>query len=451
MDTRQVAPEALPAEALPPFDDAPAAGAHVHAAPATWARAAAARNFIWLMLDKALGIFFGLAVFGLIARSFGSAASGHFAYALALLQSALGLSLVCSAAVLLPRIYRMRNGVAATLANVFIVRMIGSVLAAVGAAMFALIAIADAERLRITLLVLLAVPLIEPFYTAVVYWQSRNDNRRPTLCRAAGLMTRAAVVILAILLGAPLWVVAFAWVMEAAVSATLLYSSVRPLAPLRMFIRRVSVQRSLTYMRFGVRFLLGLWLSNVFLRLDRLVLGGLLPAPEFGVYASAMQLVDVWLQVAYLTGFAIGPVFLYKALASNARWQIWRMAALLAGLGCIGLLGALLFGDLAMQLVFGQKFVAGAPYLIAGTAFGILVFVDQILNVRVTAGNRPLALAVKWAVACLCALAVQAAAYHSVGAYAGPLGLAVGVVCGWLAQWAALWAAPAQDFKRVPA
>src|SRR5262252_4328691 len=259
MDTRQVEPEALPS-----FDFAPAAGAHVHAAPAAWARAAAARNFIWLMLDKALGIFFGLAVFGLIARGFGSTASGHFAYALALLQSALGLSLVCSAAVLLPRVYRMRNGIAAALANVFIVRMIGSVLAAAGAAVFALVAIGDTERLRITLLVLLAVPLIEPFYTAVVYWQSRNDNRQPTLCRAAGLMTRAAVVILAILLGAPLWVVAFAWVLDATVAAVLLYSSVHPLASLRNFAQRVSPLRSLSYMRFGVRFLLGLWLANLF-------------------------------------------------------------------------------------------------------------------------------------------------------------------------------------------
>ncbi|HUL66978.1 MAG TPA: hypothetical protein VLW55_20435 [Burkholderiaceae bacterium] len=445
MDTKQVASEALPA-----LDDTEAEAATVGVTPAT-ARAAATRNFVWLMLDKALGIFFGLAVFGLIARWFGSAASGHFAYALALLQTALGLSLVCSAAVLLPRVYRMRNGIAAALANVFIVRMIGSVLAAAGAAVFSLVAIGDPERLRITLLVLLAVPLIEPFYTAVVYWQSRNDNRHPTLCRAAGLMTRAAVVILAILLGAPLWMVAFAWVMEAAVSATLLYASVRPLASLRIFMRRVSPQRSLTYMRFGVRFLLGLCLSNLFLRLDRLMLGTLLPAPEFGVYASAMQLVDVWLQVAYLTGFAIGPVFLYKALASNDRMQLWRMAAMLAGLGSIGLVGALIFGELAMRLVFGPNFVAGAPYLVAGTAFGVLLFVDQVMNVRVTAGNRPLALAIKWAAACLGAVAVQAAAYHSLGAYAGPLGLAAGIVCGWIAMWAALWAAPAQDFKRVPA
>jgi PST family polysaccharide transporter len=446
METKPTPPAALAA-----FDE-PRASQRRTRSTRMRAQLAAARNFGWLMLDKALAVFFGLAVFGLIARWFGSTASGHFAYALALLQSALGLSLVCSAAVLLPRLYRMRTGVAATLANVFVVRLGGSVLGAIAAALFALVAIEDPVRLHLALIVLLAVPLIEPFYTAVVYWQSRNDNRRPTLCRAAGLIVRAAVVILAIFLGAPLWVVALAWVLEASVLAFLLYSSVRPLATLGVFIQRVTPQRSLTYARYGARFLLGLWLANLFVRLDRLVLGQLLPAPEFGIYASAMQLVDVWLQVAYITSFAIGPAFLYKALASptDSR-QLWRVAAMMGGFGCVGLLGALLFGEMAMRLVFGPQFVPGAPYLVAGTAFGVLLFVDQVVQLRITAGNRPLALTIKWAAGCLGAVAVQAATYHSLGAYAGPTGLAAGVFFGWVATWAALRSTPNQVFKRVPA
>src|SRR5882672_1791829 len=148
METKPAAPAALAA-----FDE-PRASQPRTRSTRMRAQLAAARNFGWLMLDKALAVFFGLAVFGLIARWFGSTASGHFAYALALLQSALGLSLVCSAAVLLPRLYRMRSGAAATLANVFVVRFVGSCLAAVGAAAFALVVIDDPVRLRITLLIL---------------------------------------------------------------------------------------------------------------------------------------------------------------------------------------------------------------------------------------------------------------------------------------------------------
>jgi O-antigen/teichoic acid export membrane protein len=446
MNNKDAAPAGIPAFDEP-LDDSLKMPAQ------TAPRTAALRNFTWLMLDKGLAVFFGLAVFGLIARWFGSTASGHFAYALALLQSALGLSLVCSASALLPRLYRMRNGVAGTLANVFIVRLVGSCVAAIAAAVFAVVVIDDPLRLHIALTVLLAVPLIEPFYTAVVYWQSRNDNRRPTLCRGAGLLTRAAVVILAIFLGAPLWVVAFAWVLEAIVSAILLYSSVRPLASLREFVQRVSPQRSMAYVRYGARFLFGLWLANLFVRLDRLVLGELLPAAEFGVYASAMQLVDVWLQIAYITGFAVGPAFLYKALASGAQpWQLGRVAAMLAGLGLVGLLGALLFGEMAMRIIFGPQFAYGASYLVAGTAFGVLLFLDQIVQLKITAGNRPLALMIKWASACAGAVAVQLTTFHTLGAYAGPTGLAAGVFFGWLGAFVALRATSSnQELKRVTA
>jgi O-antigen/teichoic acid export membrane protein len=447
---RMSASHPLPASA-PPFDDtveteAPSsanddwiestARADANAAPT--ARKTAARNFAWMMLDKSLALFFGLGVFGLIARGFGSTASGHFAYALALLQSALGLSLVCSAAAILPRLCRMKNGVAATLANVFIVRLVGSSLAAAAAAVFALIVISDPVRLKIALIILISVPLIEPFYTAVVYWQSRNDNRRPMLCRAAGLLTRAAVVLLALYLGAPLWIVAFAWVLEACVSAVLLYSTLRPLATLRVFMQRVSAQRSLTYMRFGIRFLAGMWLGSLFLRLDRLVLGELLPAAEFGIYASAMQLVDVWMQIAYLTGFAVGPAFLYKALAAaSVPWQLWRVTAMLAGIGCIGLIGALLLGEFAMALVFGPKYTAGAPYLVAGTATGVLLFADLVVQMNITAGDQPFTLTVKWAAACIGAVVVMASTYRALGAFAGATGLSAGVVCGWIAVWVA--------------
>lgn len=445
MATKPAAPAAVPAFEQRVPGTAPARPAR------TRPRAAALRNFTWLMLDKGLAIVFGLAVFGLIARSFGSAASGHLAYALALLQGALGLSLVCSAAVLVPRLYRMRRSVAGTLANVFVVRLAGSTFAACGAALFALVAIDDPLRLRVALVVLAGVPLIEPFYTAVVYWQSRNDNRRPTLTRAAGLLTRATVVIGAIYLGAPLWVVALAWVLEAAVSATLLYSTVRPLASLRQFARRVSPRRSLGYARFGARFLVGLALAGVFIRLDRLVLGHLLPAQEFGIYASAMQLVDVWLQVASMIGFAVGPAFLYKALAAPTdRWQLWRVTGFLAGLGLAGLLGASLLGEMAIRLVFGAPFAAGAPYLVAGTAFGVLVFIDVVVQMRVTAGNRPLALTIKWTAACLSAVAVQTTTYHSLGAFAGPVGLAAGIVCGWIAVWAALRTSPEPMTRQEP-
>ena len=45
---------------------------------------------------------------------------------------------------------------------------------------------------------------------------------------------------------------------------------------------------------------------------------------------------------------------------------------MLAGLGLVGLLGVLLFGEMGMRIIFGPQFAYGASYLVAGTAFGVL-------------------------------------------------------------------------------
>src|SRR5262249_47910972 len=127
----------------------------------------------------------------------------------------------------------------------------------------------------------------------------------------------------------------------------------------------------------------------------------------------------------------------------------WRATGMLTGIGVLALCGAVLGGDLAMRIVFGPQFVAGAPFLTAGFAFAVLVFADQVVQMKVTSGNRPIALTIKWLAACLGTVAVIASTYHSLGAYAGPAGLAAGIVCGWIGCWAALRASPIEPSKRV--
>ena len=90
-------------------DEAPSSG-----------RSQALRNMAWLLGDKALALLIGLAIFGLIARTMGPVGSGHFAYASAMLQTGLGLSLVCAGVVLLPRFCRMHGALPGAIANVFV-------------------------------------------------------------------------------------------------------------------------------------------------------------------------------------------------------------------------------------------------------------------------------------------------------------------------------------------
>jgi len=397
---------------------------------------AAARNMLWLSVDKAVAVVLGLLVFGLIARILGPEGAGRFSYAVAVLQSTLGMSLVCSAAAVLPRLCRMTDGLACrAVGNVFVVRMGGSVLAALLAAAYVALTVDDPQRRLITLVMLAAVPLIEPFHAFAAYWQSRNDNRPLFVARGGGLLARLLLVLGALWLGAPVWVLALAWVLEAGLAALLQMRGISRARPWPVIVRAVTRLRTRLYFRYAVRFTGGLLLAHLFLRLDRLWLAERMGAQEFGLYATAMQLVEVWLQVALLLGGSIAPAFLYRDLQrSTALRSHVRVIAGFAGLGLAGWLGAFLFGPWLLVTVFGPAFAGSQGYLLAGFGAAVLFFIDQFAQISITATNRPGLLALKWSAACATTAAVLLLATPWLGAFAGPAGLAGGIVAGWLAM-----------------
>jgi PST family polysaccharide transporter len=292
----------------------------------------------------------------------------------------------------------------------------------------------DPVRRSIALAMVASVPLLEPFHVFSSYWISRNSNGRPVTARALGLFARLAVVLVALWAGAPPWVVAMAWLAEAMVTAfaqTAFLSGVRPWATLRAAVR---ARRARPYLRYAVRFAIGLWLSHLFLRLDRLWLAERMDSHAFGLYATAMQLVEVWLQVAMLMAGSMAPAFLYHALRrSDALADHRATLGLLLLIGLAGLAGALLAGRGLLVTVYGPGFAGGYGYLVAGFGAAVLFFVDQFVQISITANNRPGALAAKWGTAVLVALATLVLMTPLLGAYAGPLGLALGLIGGWIA------------------
>lgn len=396
---------------------------------------AAARNMVWLSADKAVAVVLGLLIFGLVARTLGPQGAGWFSYAAAVLQSTLGLSLVCSGAAMMPRLCRMSDGVASrAVANMFAVRLAGSTCAALLAALYVGLAVEDPQRRLVTLVMLAAVPLIEPFQAFATYWQSRNNNRPLFVARTGGLVARLALVLAALWLGASPWVLALAWVLEAAVAALLQMHGIARARAWPVLARAITGWRSRTFFRHAVRFMGGLVLGHLFLRLDRLWLAEHMPMREFGLYATAMQLVEVWLQVGMLIGGSIAPAFLYRELQrSRSLRSHHRVIAGFAALGVAGWLGAWLVGPWLLASVFGPAFAASQGYLLAGFGAAVLFFIDQFVQISITYTNRPGVLALKWATACMAAAAVLLLATPWLGAYAGPAGIATGILAGWLA------------------
>ena len=396
-------------------------------------------NLAWLLGDKLAALLLGLVIQGLIARGYGPSGTGHFAYAMVLLQLALGLSMVCAGVALLPRFCRSTRVTPGALANVFVLRLAASVLAVALMWLFCLATIDDPQRLRVAMVLVATVPLIEPFYLFATYWQSRNHNRPTVMARSLGLVLRTALVALGAWLGVPIWLLALAWIADAAVNAVLQAWQIRPVLAGSAVRRQVRPTRVLPYLRYGLRFVLGLGLLQLFLRIDRLAMAEYLDVHDFGLYAAPMQLVEVWAQIAYLMGSAIAPAYLYKSLRGpGARLAFAKTAGMLAAVGLAGLLGAWLLGAWLLHVVYGPAFDGSHAILVAGAASAVFVFADQTVDLTLMATNHARWLTIKWASACVACALVIGLAYGSLGVLAGPLGIASGLVAGWLAV-AVLW------------
>lgn len=397
-------------------------------------RYAALRNLAWLLGDKALALLLGLAIFGMIARAYGPTGSGHFSYGAAMLQTGLGLAMVCAGVALLPRFCRMDGALPGAVANVFVLRMGASVVAMLVMMLFCALTVEEPQRRQVAIIMLLAVPLIEPFYVIATYWLSRNHNRPTVLARSTGLLVRAAVIGIGLAWGWPIWVLAAAWVLESAVNATLQSWQARTAFAGKALRRLVRPRRVRSYLQFGLRFVLALWLTQLFIRLDRLILAEWMDPHDFGLYAAPMQLVEVWAQVAYLVGSSLATAYLYRRLTGPGRVRALLLtAAAMGSVGLVGLAAAWLGGAWLIQAVFGPAFAGSATFLVAGAAYAVLLFIDNVVDMAITAADQPWRLALKWGCAVVVALLVIWQGFPVLGPMAGPLGLGTGVVCGWLA------------------
>jgi O-antigen/teichoic acid export membrane protein len=130
----------------------------------------------------------------------------------------------------------------------------------------------------------------------------------------------------------------------------------------------------------------------------------------------------------------MAPAFLYQEVRRSTALRDHRPTLLaLAGLGLAGLAAAALFGHWVLVLVFGKAFAPAYGVLVAGCGAAVLFFIDQWVQISITANNRPGVLALKWASACAICIATLALATPRLGPMAGPLGLALGVLAGWVA------------------
>jgi O-antigen/teichoic acid export membrane protein len=383
--------------------------------------------FAALSSERLLQMFVGLYVAGSIARGF---SHEHFAAWQVAFSMFVVVGTVCDVAherVVLPMLCGAPPTRHATLWNSILVAKLiagaASVMLMLGWAAFA----GQPEVLALAVLWSAYLFLGEPVALAVYESYARENFAWPQACRIAAMLLRLVVVIAVVALqGGLLWMAA-AWLAEILLLNLLVCRGwirsrrFRPALVDWTLVRWIFAQ--------GCTLSLAAAAAVALVRIERLLLGNIVPAPVLSHYVASMNLLEAALAFSATLLTVVGA----KTLFRSGRVGIGQHAQLVLFAAAIASLGAALIFAIApwaVVIVFGSDYASSATYLRIGTWLLPLAFAQAILQAPLLLrASRRFHLVKAMAALSLCAAAASLAAasgHHrllSAGAYAGFLTL----------------------------
>lgn len=198
-----------------------------------------------------------------------------------------------------------------------------------------------------------------------------------------------------------------AWPIEAIVAAAGPFRRYRKLA--------LSTPKSLlgdtvvtkTLVTRGLKFWPAVAAGILILRIDRVLLGMLMSKADLGIYAAAASLVEQWNSVGAALSLALAPSMVFIARnEAQLRQKALRLGVYLSALAAVAFVCSLFVGPAVFLLIYGPKFVAGAPVMIYAAGCSIVMFADDGLNTWFIAARRYRLILIKQAMTLL-AIAVS--------------------------------------------
>ncbi len=390
--------------------------------------ARAARNLVWLGLERLTQIGVAIVISGLLARALGPDAFGKWQYANTLLLVLAPLTWVCGAEILVPTIVqRAPAEIGAVLGSAFALRFSVSALAL--AATWGGIAAGLVDPLVGAMLAGLAVTMVlrEPFVGVINAWlQSMTYSKPQLIASIFAALGKALLVWLLVRAAAPAASYGWLWALEAGAIAIalMLYYRARHGGRLGW---RIEAPLFRHFASAGTVFWVGLVCMYLFLKLDRLMLERHVSFAELGRYAAAQQLNENWITLALLLAQTIAPAFVYRvAEVARLRRNVWRLLAMTSALMVAGAAVLDLLAPLIIGRVFGPGFEQSVSIFRWAVWLSVPAGVEAIGNLVVLKYQAKFVLLAKWLLALAIAAAVNAVAIPRLGLYGALVGLAAG-------------------------
>lgn len=347
-----------------------------------------AANAFWLATEAAIRIAVGFFIGLWIARYLGPESYGRLQYARSWVGIFGALAWLGTGEAVVHDFVRGRYTAGEVLGNVFLIRLVGSLVAgALAIGLGALIAL-DGSVMALIWILCLALPLANAPAGVWLLLQAKTRIRPAAMGRALAILSGGVLSISLILGNAT--VLAFAWVpvAEAVLLCAALFTIYRWQGG-HFAEWRVSRQSMTGILARGIPILLYDLVASLNMRVDQLMLGWLTDFHQVGVYAAATRFSEIWWTIPPILMSSLAPRFIFSAdLGDRARRNVEWMSAGLLLAAVLPSVGALLVGRPLIGSLLGAKYLEGVPVLVIHVWTAVFLFFDAPVGEYLIATHR---------------------------------------------------------------
>jgi PST family polysaccharide transporter len=345
-------------------------------------------NTGWLLADRILRMGVGLLVGVWVARYLGPENFGMFNYAIAFTAIFNTVANLGLDRIVVRNIVHQPNNKDEILGTAFFMKVLAQVVIIV-LSVTAIIIIRPREHLTHQLVGIITVGMFFESYYVIDFWfQSQVQSKYTVWFKNIGLVLASCLRVVLIQIQAPLFLFAWAYSAEIALSALGLVVAYRIKG---YFIQawHFSSKCAIDLLKDSWTLILTSFVIMIYMRTDQLMLGQMIGDKAVGIYSAAIKISELWYFIPTAITSSVFPSIL-KAKQESQQLYYEQIQKVLDLLAIMSFVVAVTFSLLSYQMVnlmYGQEYAEAGAILIIHIWTGLFVSLGLVCGLWTTAEN----------------------------------------------------------------
>jgi polysaccharide transporter, PST family len=347
-------------------------------------------NAGWLFSDRVLRLIVTLFVSVWVARYLGTEQYGQLNLAIAYIALAMPVAKLGLDHIVVRELVETPEASGAVIGTAFWMRLLAT-LALLPVLIFVVNQLHLDQPIVVILTLLLGIGMVfQALETLNMWFQARVESKHSVITRNTSFLLTSALKVGAILASGSLLVFGFIYLLDIIISIILL---------LWVYRRRQSYQWALDWrlakrlMRESAPLIIAGLAVSVYMRIDQIMLGQLLPVDEadtaVGVYAAAVRISEMWYFIPAALIASVFPALLESKQQSESlyRKRLQRLFNLMVLISYGFALPMTLFSGIIINVLFGAEFADAGPVLAVLVWAGVWVTLGLVRSQVLIAEN----------------------------------------------------------------